>query len=181
MEIIHTPIEDLLLIRTACQKDSRGSFEKYFDATQQPMDSFRVKQLNHSINAKKGTLRGMHFQTIQSDGKIVICTKGAIFDCVIDIRPDSLTYGQKYSVVLSAIGETSLFVPKGFAHGFQTLQKDSHVLYLHDEDYLPTQQNGISPLCKVLNIEWPLKVSLISERDSNLPDFKNYNMMGLNK
>lgn len=181
MDMIPTPINDLFLLRTTSQEDSRGSFQKYYDATQPLLESFQVKQLNHSINVKKGTVRGMHFQNTQPDAKIVICTKGAIFDCVIDVRPNSSTYGEKFSVVLSSNGGTSLFVPKGFAHGFQTLEKDSHVFYLHDEVYLPTRQNGISPLCKVLNIDWPLKVSSISERDSKLPDFETYLKTGENK
>jgi len=181
MEFIPTPLKDLLLICTDRKKDFRGSFQKYFDTQNSPLKSFRVNQLNHSINAKEGTLRGMHFQNVRADAKIVICTKGSIFDCVVDIRANSPTFGQKFSVILSEHETISLYIPKGFAHGFQTMEKDSHVLYLHDEDYLPSQQNGISPLCNSLAIEWPLKVSSISERDSNLPDFMTFIKLGANQ
>ncbi len=130
-------------------------------------------QANTSFNYKKGTLRGMHFQkSPYEEDKLVRCTKGSIFDVIIDIRKDSPTYKKWFGVELSEENRKSLFVPKGFAHGYLTLEDNSEVTYLVTEFYTPEADSGIKFDDPAFNIEWPMTPVVISEKDSNHPDYK---------
>src|SRR5262249_35834055 len=133
----------------------------------------QVAQCNLSYNRKRGTLRGMHYQiTPRAEAKLVRCISGSIFDVIIDLRPESPTYCQWTAVELSARAEpTMLFVPEGFAHGFQTLQDDTEVMYQHSEFYSPDHARGIRWNDPAFGIQWPQDERIISERDRSYPDF----------
>jgi dTDP-4-dehydrorhamnose 3,5-epimerase len=151
--------------------DNRGSFTKIFESTDtQIVGKFNVRQVNLSRNRKTGTLRGLHYQTDDfMEDKIVICLEGSICDVIVDLREKSTTYLQHMKFQLSASESNALRVPLGFAHGFQTLQDDTAVLYLHSKDYSQSNEAGLNALDPALGIEWPLQVSCVSERDANFP------------
>jgi dTDP-4-dehydrorhamnose 3,5-epimerase len=131
-----------------------------------------IVQCNISFNKKKGTLRGMHFQLPpHEEAKLVRCTRGAIYDVIIDIRPDSQTFKQWISVKLTAENGKMMYVPEGFAHGFQTLTDQSEVFYQMSQFYQQKTAQGIRYDDPEFNIEWLLPVAEISDRDRSFPDF----------
>lgn len=155
--------------------DDRGSFTKFFDMQFQPEWQFeQIKQVNISTNHKIGTVRGLHYQREPyNEQKIVTCLKGRVLDVVVDIDPNSPTYKLSKSVVLESTRKNAIFIPHGFAHGYQVLEPDTELLYLHSELYAPASEAGINPFDSSLNINWPLKVSTISEKDRQLPYFSD--------
>ena len=127
-------------------------------------------QMNASFTNQEGTLRGMHFQYAPfSEAKLIRCIAGNIYDVIVDIRPDSPTFLQWYSVELSASNRLMMFMPSGFAHGFQSLTADCELLYCHSSYYTPGHEGAIKYDDPMLNIAWPLKVTKISDRDLNHP------------
>jgi dTDP-4-dehydrorhamnose 3,5-epimerase len=146
--------------RTWCQREfiSRG------------LDSFLV-QCNVSFNKRKGTLRGMHYQTgPHSETKLVRCTRGAIYDVVVDLRRESPTFKEWVAVVLTADNRNMIYIPKGCAHGFLTLEDQSEVFYQMGEFYDPESARGVRWDDPAFRIVWPEKVEVISERDRSYPD-----------
>lgn len=132
----------------------------------------RIVQTNISFNVKKGTLRGMHYQiTPYEETKLVRCTTGAIYDVIIDLRRDSLTYLQWVGVELTADNHKMLYVPENFAHGFQTFLDNTEVTYQVSQFYTPGSERGIRWDDSAFNIWWPLEVTVISDKDKNWPDF----------
>jgi len=154
--------------------DSRGFFartycEREFEA--HGLKS-RYMQCNISFNKRKGTLRGMHFQTAPyEEAKLVRCTRGAIYDVIIDLRPAALTFKEHLAVVLSAESGKMLYVPEGFAHGFQTLEDDTEVFYQMSQFYAPEHGRGIRWNDPAFGIEWPEQERIILERDESYADF----------
>jgi dTDP-4-dehydrorhamnose 3,5-epimerase len=152
--------------------DERGAFARRFCA-----DTFRARgleadlvQRSISFNARAGTLRGMHFQSPPHlETKLVRCTRGAIFDVIVDLRDQSSTYGQWHAEELSAENRLMLYVPKGFAHGFQTLIDDTEVDYEIAPAYVPGAAAGFRFDDAALAIGWPVADVIISERDTALP------------
>jgi dTDP-4-dehydrorhamnose 3,5-epimerase len=152
--------------------DERGAFARRFCA-----ETFRAHglegdlvQRSISFNARAGTLRGMHFQAPPHlEAKLVRCTRGAIFDVMVDLRDGSPTYGQWYGEELSANNRVILYIPKGFAHGFQTLVDDTEVDYEITPAYVPGAGGGFRFDDPALAIAWPLPVIMVSERDRALP------------
>jgi dTDP-4-dehydrorhamnose 3,5-epimerase len=131
-----------------------------------------VAQANTSLSKTRGTLRGMHYQkSPYEETKLVRCTRGALYDVIIDLRFDSPTYKQWVGVELSAENYRMLFVPKHFAHGFITLADDTEANYLVSQFYAPGSELGIRWNDPVFNIKWPIDISVISEKDANWPDF----------
>lgn len=127
-------------------------------------------QMNHSFTKDKGALRGMHYQLPPfSEIKMVRCIAGAVFDVIVDLRKDSPTFLHWYGTELSAANRKMLYIPEGFAHGFQTLQNDCELIYHHSQFYTPGAEGGIKFDDPKLNITWPLPVTNISERDSRHP------------
>ncbi len=173
MIINSTHLPDLLIIEPTLHGDRRGWFmETYSEAR------FRERGLmlhfvqdNHSFSATKGTLRGLHYQLEpKAQTKLVRCTQGAIFDVAVDIRKGSPTYGQWYGVELSAVNRRQLLVPRGFAHGFQTLTDDVQVQYKVDELYAPDCDRGIAWNDSAIGIDWPLSdAPVLSEKDAKAP------------
>lgn len=132
-------------------------------------------QCNISYNKKKGTLRGMHFQVYpHEEAKLVRCTMGAFFDVIIDMRPKSATFMQWVGVELSAVNRKMLYIPEGFAHGFQTLEDNTEVFYQMSEFYYPEAAKGLRWNDPQFNIEWPEDVRTISPKDQSFPDFEPY-------
>ena len=127
-------------------------------------------QLNHSFSSVKGTLRGMHYQLPPfSEIKMVRCIAGAVYDVIVDLRKDSSTFLKWFGVELSAANKKMIYIPEGFAHGFQTLTENAELIYHHSEFYIPAAEAGLMYNDKAINIKWPLPVSEISERDMKHP------------
>jgi dTDP-4-dehydrorhamnose 3,5-epimerase len=130
-----------------------------------------LAQCNISFNRQAGTLRGMHYQVAPSaEAKLVRCTMGAIYDVIIDLRPGSPTFLQHIGVELTVENRAMLFIPEGFAHGFQTLADSTEVSYQMSEFYAPEHARGVRWDDPAFGIVWPLPVSIISEKDRALPD-----------
>ena len=126
-------------------------------------------QFNQSYNTHKGTIRGMHYQIPPfKEIKLVRCIRVAVYDVIIDIRQDSPTFLPHFAVELSADNKRALYIPEGFAHGFQTLEDNTELIYHHSEYYTPNADSGLNYLDPALNIQWPATVSKISEKDKNL-------------
>ena len=125
-----------------------------------------------SFNKKKGTLRGMHYQAApHGQIKIVRCTMGAVYDVIVDLRSDSPTFKQWFGVELTETNRVMLYVPKGFAHGFQTLEDETELGYHMSHAYTPQSAAGVRWSDPAFNISWPLPVSIMAERDNTYPDF----------
>ena len=155
-------------------EDERGFFArswcvKEFEAN--GLDT-RLVQCNVSFNKVRGTLRGMHYQVAPAaEVKVVRCTRGAVHDVIADLRPDSPTYKQAFSVLLSAENRRMLYIPKGFAHGFLTLTDDAEVFYQMSEYYAPECARGFRWDDATFAISWPDQVRIISSKDRNYSDF----------
>ena len=134
----------------------------------------RLVQTNVSYNRKKGTLRGMHYQIAPyQECKLIRCTRGAIYDVIIDLRPDSETYKQWTGVKLTADNYSMLYVPEDFAHGFLTLTDNTEITYQVSQFYTPGSEKGIRFDDPAFNIQWPLEVVVISDKDRTWPDFED--------
>ena len=166
-DIYNQSIPGLKVIQWKINEDERGFFSKLFskDEFKEFGINLSVKQVNLSHNSKKGTLRGMHYQDPQPDAKLITCISGSILDVALDIRKNSDTFLQWHAVVLDSRKFNSFLIPKGFAHGFITLENDVNILYLHDQEYLPLNQSAINPFDPSINIEWKQEVTSISDRD----------------
>lgn len=179
MKFSQTKLSGAYVVELEKREDSRGFFARTFCAnemTEHGLES-KIVQTNMSRTMKKGTVRGMHFQTTpHQETKLVRCTRGSIYDVIIDIRPDSPTYKQWFGVELSAQNHTMLFVPRDFAHGFITLEDDCEVMYEVSEFYSPGFEGGIRYNDPAINIEWPIPVSDVSEKDASHPDFKEVSL-----
>jgi len=157
------------------QCDERGFFarcwcQKEFESRGL---STRVAQCSISFNARKGTIRGMHYQTEPfSETKTVRCTKGAIYDVAVDLRPNSPTFKEWVAVILTAANRHMLYVPQGCAHGLMTLEDETEVFYQISEFYNPESGRGVRWDDPAFRIPWPSAVEVISERDRTYPDFE---------
>ncbi|MBX3326102.1 MAG: dTDP-4-dehydrorhamnose 3,5-epimerase [Nitrospira sp.] len=152
--------------------DERGMFARVWCEKEFEMHglSSRWVQSSISVNRRKGTLRGMHYQVAPNEEvKLVRCTTGAIFDVIVDLRPTSSTYGQHIGLILTADSHRSLYIPKQFAHGFLTLQDNSEVSYHMSEFYAPSCAHGIRWDDPQLHIQWPEPIVIVSEKDQQWP------------
>lgn len=165
-------LQGAYLIEIEKKEDERGFFARTFcqsELTAKALCSY-FPQSSLSFNKKKGTLRGMHFQAAPyEEVKIVQCVKGAIFDVIIDLRPNSNTYKKWIGIELSVTNRYMLYIPAGFAHGFQTLQDESEVFYHISVPYVPEVGRGVRWDDPTFEIEWPLGVEMISEKDQGYP------------
>jgi len=154
--------------------DERGFFARAWCRNEfeaHGMESNLV-QCNISYNIRKGTLRGMHYQAEPfAETKLVRCTRGAIYDVVLDLRPQSLTFRNSIAVRLTAENRTMLYIPKGCAHGFLTLEPETEVFYQMSEVYNADSARGVRWDDPAFGIAWPEKVEVIAERDRTYPDF----------
>lgn len=171
----NTRIHETCLIEPERIGDSRGSFARNFCAREFAAHGLATDFPQHSVsrNARRGTLRGMHFQTApHEEAKLVWCTHGAIFDVCLDLRPASPTYLQWEGFELSAENGRQLYIPPGCAHGFQTLADDAEIFYRISAYYAPEASTGVRFDDKAFGIEWPLPVTVMSDKDKAWPDFK---------
>ncbi len=172
MEIKEIELKDAFVINLKPLEDERGIFTRFFCKKELELDS-EIVQVNHSFTKNKGTIRGMHFQlSPKSEIKVIRCIRGKVYDVIVDIRKDSPTFLQHHVEILSADENKMIFVPRGFAHGFQTLEDDSELMYFHSEYYSPKFESGILYHDSLINIEWPLEVTLISERDNSYKELE---------
>lgn len=175
MEFKETKLKGSYIIEPKRYEDERGFFcEMWRKDTYEKLNlEPTMMQANISFTKKKGTLRGMHFQVEpHAQVKLVRCTMGGIYDVIIDLRPDSPTYCKWISVELTADNRRMLYVPVGFAHGFQTIQDNTEVSYQMFELYHPECEGGVRYNDPCFNIEWPLDVTVISKRDADYPDYQ---------
>ncbi len=179
--IVSMPLQDLVILKGILKSDNRGSFERLFcsDELRGVLSGKSLKQINFSKTNKKGTVRGMHFQfPPATETKIVKCIRGTVFDVAVDIRHSSPTYLQWHGVILSEKNHKAFVIPEGFAHGFQTLCDDCELLYLHTALYCQELEGGLNPVDPSLSIQWPKKISLLSEKDKKLP-YVNMQFIGI--
>jgi dTDP-4-dehydrorhamnose 3,5-epimerase len=171
-----TPIAGAILIELEPLSDERGSFARTFAVGEFAAHGLetRVVQCNTSTNVHAGTLRGLHYQLPPyAEAKLVRCVRGSLYDVVVDLRPESPTYCAWHGVELSASNLRMLFVPAGLAHGFQTLEDDTEVLYQMSEEYSAEYARGVRWDDPVFGIQWPdTDVRTISERDRDYADFR---------
>ncbi|MBD2102622.1 dTDP-4-dehydrorhamnose 3,5-epimerase [Leptolyngbya sp. FACHB-261] len=174
MIFTETSLKRAFLIELEKLQDQRGFFARTWCQREFAVHGLNIQlaQCSISHNQRQATLRGMHYQiSPYEETKLVRCLKGAICDVIIDLRPGSPTFKQHYSVVLSAENYKMLYIPEGFAHGFQTLEDDTEVFYQISEFYHAESARGIRWNDPAFNINWPLEVQVISERDQQYPDF----------
>jgi dTDP-4-dehydrorhamnose 3,5-epimerase len=153
-------------------EDERGFFARTWchDEFERNGLNPRVVQCNVSYNARRGTLRGMHYQVKpHEEAKLLRCTRGAIYDVIVDMRPDSATYRRWVAAELTADNRQMLYIPEGFAHGFQTLADETELFYQMTELFHPQSSQGVRYDDPVLGITWPLEVTVISEKDRGYP------------
>jgi dTDP-4-dehydrorhamnose 3,5-epimerase len=167
-----TILKGSYVIEPTVSEDERGWFARIYCKKdfQEIGHNKEWVQMNHSSTKKKGSIRGMHFQLHPfKEIKLVKCVTGSVYDVIIDLRTGSPTYLKWFGQELSAENRKMLYIPEGFAHGFQTLTDDCGLIYLHSEYYVPNVEGGIRYNDPKLNIEWPLIPSVISDRDSSHP------------
>ena len=170
-----TKMRGVYLLEPERITDERGFFARVWcqaEFEEHGIDS-RLVQCNLSFNPRKGTLRGMHYQTApHEETKIVRCTMGAIFDVAVDLRRDSPTFRQWVGAPLTAENRELLVIPPGCAHGYLTLTRDAEVSYQMSTDYAPKSAAGVRWNDPAFGIQWPGDVTLIADRDRDYPDFK---------
>ena len=170
-----TQLEGAWLVEPEPIRDSRGWFARTFCEREFEAHGLETRFVQHSTsqNVQRGTLRGMHFQTApHAEVKLVRCLKGAIYDVIIDLNPGSPTYRQWQGFELSASNMRQIYIPKGFAHGFQTLDDECEIGYLISEFYAPEASSGLRWDDPAFGINWPLPVSVMSDKDKSWPYFK---------
>jgi dTDP-4-dehydrorhamnose 3,5-epimerase len=170
-----TPLAGAWVLEPERIPDERGFFARTYcrrDFEERGLDS-TVAQCSVSFNHRRGTLRGLHFQAApHEEVKLVRVTRGAVWDVIVDLRPESPTFRSHFSVVLSAEDRNELYIPKGMAHGFQTLADGSEVFYQISEFYAPESARGYRWDDPAFAIPWPEPVTVISDKDRNLPLFE---------
>lgn len=174
MRFTELELSGVVLVDIESRNDSRGLFARSFcrdEFTAHGLDP-TISQCNVSFNVKRGTLRGMHYQASpHEETKLVRVTRGAIFDVVIDLRTDRPTYRRWIGVTLSADNHSALYIPHGFAHGFQTLTDDAEVHYQMSEAYHPAAARGVRWNDPAFGIAWPILPPILSDQDASRPDF----------
>lgn len=176
MEFTKTTLKNAYIIKPQVFGDNRGFFLESYSKKKFAKEGIDAEfvQDNHSKSEKKGTLRGLHFQAPPyAQAKLIRVVSGKILDVIVDLRRDSETFGKWESFELSAENFQMLFVPRGFAHGFITLEDDTEVLYKADNFYEPESEGGIAWNDSDLKINWPIENPILSERDSKWPNLKN--------
>lgn len=175
MIFTETILKGAWVIEPERREDDRGFFARTFcekEFAEHGLET-RVAQCNISFNRRKGTLRGMHYQAAPfEEAKLARCTMGAIFDAIIDLRPASPTFKKSFSVELTASNRRMLYIPRDFAHGFQTLVDDTEVFYQMAQVYSAEHARGVRWNDSAFGIRWPADERIIHERDKNYPDFR---------
>jgi dTDP-4-dehydrorhamnose 3,5-epimerase len=182
-EILDTRIAGLKVLQRKPLGDRRGYLERLFcnEELQALAPDKPIAQINHTLTASRGTVRGLHYQRPPyAEIKFVSCLRGEVFDVAVDLRKNSPTFLQWHAEVLSAANHKTLVIPEGFAHGFQTIADDCEMLYFHTAPYQASAEAGMNALDPQLAIEWPLNVgvAMLSDRDRSHPmltkEFKGF-------
>jgi dTDP-4-dehydrorhamnose 3,5-epimerase len=174
MIFTETMLPGAFLVDAEPHEDTRGFFARAWCAREFEQHGLttRVAQVNMASNLRRGTLRGMHYQSVpHAETKFVRCTRGALYDVIVDLRPNSPTYTQWFGIELSFANRRALYVPEGFAHGYLTLVDETEAFYQVSEFYAPDAEQGVRWNDPAFAIEWPLEVHVISEKDLSWPDF----------
>jgi dTDP-4-dehydrorhamnose 3,5-epimerase len=175
MIFTETKLKGSFIIEIEKHEDNRGFFGRSWCVNEMKDHgiNMNILQANISLNKRKGTLRGMHYQLAPNqEAKLVRCSKGSIFDVIIDLRKDSQTFKQWIGVKLTQENYKMLYIPEDFAHGFITLDNDSEISYLMSEIYVPGAAATIRWNDPLFNIKWPLEPTIISEKDKSQPDYE---------
>jgi dTDP-4-dehydrorhamnose 3,5-epimerase len=169
-----TGLDGAFLVDLERHRDARGWFARAWDATafEERGLNPRVVQCNLSYNRRAGTLRGLHYQAEpHAEAKLIRCTAGAIFDVIVDLRPTSPSHGRWFGVELTSASGRMLYVPQGFAHGYQTLVDDTETFYQVSEFYAPEAERGVRWDDPAIAIQWPIpEPSEVSDKDASWPD-----------
>ena len=175
MKISPTAIAGAKLVELERHEDERGFFARSYCAREFEAAGLAAcaAQCNVSFNRSRGTLRGMHFQRApHAEAKLVRCTRGSIYDVIVDLRKDSPSYLKWFAATLSADNHRALFIPEGVAHGFQALEDSAEVFYQMSAFYHPDAAAGVRWNDPAFRIEWPVAPPIVSARDAGYPDFK---------
>lgn len=170
MKFIPTGLESSYVVELDPFQDNRGWFARTFCEQEFAQVGHKDPwvQINHSFTVQSGTIRGLHYQLPPfSEIKLVRCIAGAVFDVIVDLRAHSATFLKHFAVELSASNRKMLYIPTGFAHGFQSLQDDTELIYHHSALYTPNTEGGLNYLDPRIEIEWPLSASILSDRDQS--------------
>ena len=168
--VCDSPIEGVYVIETNAFGDNRGIFARWFCDRElaQIFSGQKIVNVNYSKTIRKGSIRGMHFQNPpDTETKLVRCISGRVLDVVVDIRRESPTFLKYFAVELSSERMNMIFVPKGFAHGFQSLEDDCEIMYLVTQYYSPENEGGLNAFDPRIGIQWPLNVTDMSDKDRN--------------
>jgi dTDP-4-dehydrorhamnose 3,5-epimerase len=168
MNIVDSILEGVKVIEAKTLQDERGEFSRIFcnDELQEVLTGKVIKQINRSMTRKIGAIRGLHFQNApDAEIKIVRCLRGKVFDVAVDLRQDSSTFLKWFGIELSPLNNTALIIPEGCAHGFQVLEENSELLYLHTAPYTPSSEAAIRFDDPLISISWPSAPTEISRRD----------------
>jgi dTDP-4-dehydrorhamnose 3,5-epimerase len=174
MKFKETHLKGAFVIEIEPRGDERGFFARAFckrELAQAGLNA-EIVQINNSLSRRQGTLRGIHYQLApKAEEKIVRCIRGALYDAIVDMRPDSPTFLQHFGVELTAENRKALYVPKGFGHAFLSLKDDTETLYMVTEYYAPDRERGLRYDDPQLAIPWPISPMIVSDKDRAWPDF----------
>lgn len=171
-QIDSTPIAGVMVLKRTVMRDDRGSLERLFCARELANAgwTFPITDINWTHTRHKGTVRGLHYQhPPYAEDKLIQCLSGSVWDVAVDLREDSPSFLQWFAIRLSAEADNAVLLPKGVAHGFQALSDDARVLYFCSHPYSPHAEGGLHPQDTRLNINWPLPVTHVSEKDAAWP------------
>ena len=172
MRFRETPVLGAWLIDPSPHKDERGRFLRAWcsrEFTEHGLEFLPV-QANMGLSVRKGTIRGMHFQAAPAlEAKLIRCTRGSMFDVVLDLRPNSVSYGKWHGAELSADNGRMLYVPEQCAHGYQTLENNTEMYYMTSQFHTPSVACGVRFDDPAFGIEWPLAATVVSDQDRNWP------------
>jgi dTDP-4-dehydrorhamnose 3,5-epimerase len=174
MIFLPTPLTGALTIEIEKRGDHRGFFARFFCAREFAANGLQTQfvQINNSLTQTKATLRGMHYQLPpDAEVKVVRCVRGRLYDVIVDLRPDSPTYRRSFGCELSAENRIMMYVPRGFAHGFMTLEDDTEAVYLVSAEYSPANERGLRWNDPAFSIQFPLAAAEVSTKDQSWPDF----------
>jgi dTDP-4-dehydrorhamnose 3,5-epimerase len=172
MKILNSPFAGAFVLELEPYSDPRGMFSRVFcqEEFRQIGHSKQIVQINHSLTKKRGAIRGMHFQyPPRAETKIVRCLVGSVFDVMIDLRPDSSSFLGWHGETLSPNNHKMMYIPERFAHGFQTLEDNVELLYMHTEYYSPGHEGGVRYDDPRIGVPWPLRVTEVSPKDGAYP------------
>jgi dTDP-4-dehydrorhamnose 3,5-epimerase len=171
-DVLRTPIDGLVILTRKPVGDQRGFLERLYCANdlRDVTGGLPIAQINRTLTSARGTVRGMHFQhPPHAELKLVTCLRGEVFDVAVDLRVGSPTFLRWHSVLLTEDNATTFVIPRGFAHGFQTMTDDCELLYVHSAAYRAEAEGGLNPRDPRLGIAWPSPITDLSERDASHP------------